>query len=244
MASTWDGMAAALERAGAPLLEGALERLQAFFELVRAAGARQNLTRILDEGEWVEKHALDALLGLTVITPDGGADVVDVVDVGSGGGVPGIPIALARPAWRVTLVESERRKAEFLREACAALGLSARVTVRAERAERLAREPALRDAFGAAVARAVGPAATCLELTLPFVRPGGRAVLYRGPKEAEADLAAATAAAALLGGAAPWVRALTLPSGAARRLLVVPKTGPTPERYPRREGMPAKRPLL
>lgn len=235
----WAALAGALERAGVPLPPGALEGLASFFDLIRAAGERQNLTRIVDEAEWVEKHALDALLGLTQLPPEDDP----LVDVGSGGGVPGIPIALARPASHVTLVESERRKAAFLEEACAALGLASRVTVRPERAERSGHDPALRETFGAAVVRAVGPAATCLELTMPLVRPGGRVVLYRGPTNAEADLAAARAAAPLLGGGEPRLHALTLPSGAGRCLLVIPKLAATPDRYPRREGVPAKRPL-
>ncbi len=239
----WDGLAHALDAAGIALPAGALEGLAAFFDLLGDAGRQQNLTRIVDEAEWVEKHALDALLGLSELPELPDNDGGSLVDVGSGGGVPGLPLALARPGWRVTLIESERRKAAFLEEAGAALGLGTRLSVRAERAERAGRDAARRDRFGAAVARAVGPAATCLELTLPLVRPGGRAVLYRGPAQAAADLEAARAAAPLLGGGAPWLRELTLPSGAGRCLLVVPKVAPTPERFPRREGVPAKRPL-
>lgn len=235
----WVGLEAALGRAGVTVAGGTIDDLARFFELLREAGARQNLTRIVDEADWVEKHALDALLGLTELP----ADADSLVDVGSGGGVPGIPLALARPGWRVTLIESERRKAAFLEEAARALGIADRVTVRAERAERAGRDPALRDAAAAAVVRAVGAAATCLELALPLVRPGGRAVLYRGPAHADEDLAAARAAAPLLGGGAPRSRALALPSGAGRCLLIVPKVAPTPERFPRRDGVPAKRPL-
>ncbi|MCO5168345.1 MAG: 16S rRNA (guanine(527)-N(7))-methyltransferase RsmG [Planctomycetes bacterium] len=239
MDPAWSGLQAALDAAGVTLPGGALEGLVALHGLLEAAGARQNLTRITAPAEWVEKHALDALLGLTCL-PEGGDPLVDV---GSGGGVPGIPLALARPGWRVTLVESERRKAAFLEEACRALGLADRVGVRAARAEALGRDPAARERHGSAVIRAVAAAAPCLELTLPLVRVGGRAVLYRGPTEAAADLEVARRVAPLLGGGLPDLVALTLPSGARRCLLVVPKVAPCPERFPRREGIPTKRPL-
>lgn len=239
MHEAWGALERALGDAGVVLPDGALERVAAFLDLLRAGGARQNLTRITDEAEGVEKHALDALLGLTLITPDG----APVIDIGSGSGVPGLPIALARPGWRVTLVESERKKAAFLDEARVALGVSERVQVHAERAERLARDPAHREAYGTAILRAVGSVATCLELALPFVRVGGRVVLYRGPADAATELEVAGRVAPLLGGGEPIARDLVLPSGAGRRLLAIPKVAPTPERYPRRDGMPAKRPL-
>lgn len=239
MDPAWSGLQAALAAAGLSLPGGALEGLVALHDLVQAAGERQNLTRITTPADWAEKHALDALLGLMCLPDDGDP----LVDVGSGGGVPGLVLALARPAWRVTLVESERRKAEFLEEACQALGLADRVVVRAERAERVGRDPTARERHGAAVARAVAAVAPCLELTLPLVRVGGRVVLYRGPSEAAGDLEVARRVAPLLGGGAPTLHALALPSGARRALLVVPKVAATPDRFPRREGIPTKRPL-
>lgn len=235
----WGALERALVDADVVLPEGALERVAAFLDLLRAGGARQNLTRIIDEAEGIEKHALDALLGLALIASDGDP----LVDIGSGSGVPGLPLALARPEWRVTLIESERKKAAFLDEARLALGLGERVRVHAERAERLGREPAHRETYGTATLRAVGPVATCLELALPFVRVGGRVVLYRGPADAAQELEVAARVAPLLGGGDPIARDLVLPSGAGRRLLAVVKRAPTPDRYPRRDGMPAKRPL-
>lgn len=234
-AGAWDAVRAAL--GGGVRADDGVALLTRFFELLRSAGERQNLTRITDEQELVEKHAVDALLGLALLE-DG-----PIIDIGSGAGVPGVPLAIARPAWSVALVESERRKAAFLDEARAALGLADRVAVHAERAEALGRDPAHRERYGGAVVRAVGSVATCLELTLPLVRVGGRAVLYRGPANAEVELAEARAVAPQLGGGEPMVLDRVLPSGAARRLLAVPKVGPTPARYPRKPGIPAKRPL-
>lgn len=157
--------------------------------------------------------------------------------------MPGIPLALARSDLGVTLCEAASRKTAFLAEARVALGLEARLVVETARAEALGRRAGARETFHVAVARAVGPVATCLELMLPLLRPGGRAILYRGPSDAEAEDAAAAVVAPLLGGGPPRIVSATLPSGAGRRFVVVEKVAATPERYPRRDGVPANKPL-
>lgn len=216
----------------------ALERMRAFAGLLIEANQRLNLTRITAPQEVLEKHLLDALLGAPLLCDPSPPE--SLVDVGSGGGVPGLPLAALWPECRVLLVESEQRKAEFLREAARALGL-ARVEVCARRAEVAGHDPALRERFAAATLRAVGPLATCLELGLPFVRTGGRLVLYRGPGEESPE--ASEPVAARLGGQAPEVVLRALPDGAERRLVRVLKVAPTPATFPRRDGVPAKRPL-
>jgi 16S rRNA (guanine527-N7)-methyltransferase len=210
-----------------------------FADLLRAGNERTNLTRITDEAELVEKHVLDALLGLPLLPPG----PLRLVDVGAGAGVPGIPLALARPDLAVTLCEAASRKTVFLAEARVALGLEARLHVETTRAETLGRRADARESFDVAVARAVGPVATCLELMLPLLRLGGRALLYRGPSDAEAEDATAATVAPLLGGGPPRIVHATLPSGAGRRFVIVEKVAPTAERYPRRDGVPANKPL-
>lgn len=241
MSDPWGRLAGWAVERGVPLDVEAVDRLRAFANLLLAANARLNLTRITDPDEVVTKHVLDGLLGLAHLDPLG--DALHVVDVGAGGGVPGFPLALARPAWRLTLVEATGRKAEFLREAAAALGVAERVTVRAERAEATGRDPALRDGCDGAVARAVGAAATVLELTAPLVRIGGRVVLYRGPADLDRDARAARAAAARLGCGDVTAARVALPDGVERGFLVAEKRAATDPRYPRRDGVPAKRPL-
>jgi 16S rRNA (guanine527-N7)-methyltransferase len=145
----------------------------------------------------------------------------DIVDVGSGGGSPGIPLALALPERSFTLVEAERRKCEFLRDAA-----PANVTVVWGRAEE---QPV--DAFGVATAKALAQPATAVEWVLPLVRPGGAAVLWLGPS---AELGVVAHVAAQLGGGEPRV---------AEGLVVVPKVEPTPAGFPRRIGVAKKRPL-
>lgn len=150
-----------------------------------------------------------------------------MVDVGSGGGSPGIPLASVRPDLEFALLESNGRKCDFLREAAAEFE---NVSVVCERAEKHAAGEG-RDAYGTAVARALGAPPVAAEWCLPLVRPGGRAVLFVGPS---ADLEAVAGAAVEL--AAEVVES---PSG----FVLLRKTAPTPERFPRRPGMAKKRPL-
>ena len=144
-----------------------------------------------------------------------------IVDVGSGGGSPGIPLAFALPDRALTLLESQRRKCDFLERWAPA---NARVVC--GRAEE--QEP---DTYGVAVAKALARPATAVEWCLPLVRPGGAAVLWLGPS---ADLAAVASASGQVGGGAPEVR---------DGLVVVPKLAATPPGFPRRPGVAKKQPL-
>jgi 16S rRNA (guanine527-N7)-methyltransferase len=164
------------------------------------------------------------------------------VDVGSGGGLPGIPLAIAFPELQVTLLESAGKKTAFLREVVDDLGLTG-VSVRSGRAEEVARDPDERDAYDLAVARALAPLPVALELCLPYVCPGGIVVLPRGSDLAN-QLADGEAAAEQLAARLHPPIVLDDPElPAGRSLVVAEKLGPTPERYPRRPGMAAKRPL-
>jgi len=162
--------------------------------------------------------------------------VTSLVDVGAGGGMPGIPLQLARPDLRVTLVEADQRKAAFLEQAGAALEIAIRVV--AQRAEDAGRGP-LRETFDAACCRALAALPVALELCLPLVRTGGRLLAL----STEGDLGAAAGASRLLGGGEP--RGVPAPSPLRKRgvVVVVAKVAPTPAAYPRRPGVPARRPL-
>jgi 16S rRNA (guanine527-N7)-methyltransferase len=158
-----------------------------------------------------------------------------LVDVGSGGGMPGIPLAIARPELAVTLLESDGRKAAFLVHAAASLALDLEVV--AERAEEVGRGPR-RETFDLAVCRALAAMPVVAELCLPLVRVGGRLLAMKGEAWEEAE-----SAARLLGGGTP--RVLPAPSAARPGGVVVEieKVAPTPADYPRRSGVPARRPL-
>ncbi len=161
-----------------------------------------------------------------------------VVDVGSGGGLPGLPLKIARPDLSMTLVEADQNKAAFLVQACSKLGLD--VEVVAKRAEELGHEPRLREAFDLAVARALAPTPVLVELCLPLVRVGGRLLAQKTDKE---ELAAAERAISLLGGSLEAVVAAPSNARRAGTVMIVSKVRPTPAAYPRRPGVPARKPL-
>ena len=185
--ATPEGFAGRLGDIGVHLDAGALVRLGDYLARLLAVNEHMNLTAIRDPLEAWEKHVLDALTLVPLLAELGPEK--RVVDVGSGGGVPGIPLAIARPDLRLTLVEATQKKAAFLSAVAAALGLR-NVSVRAERAEQLAAGE-LRGTFDAATARAVGRLVTLVPQTAPFVRPGGLVLLVKGQR-ADEELAEAT----------------------------------------------------
>jgi 16S rRNA (guanine527-N7)-methyltransferase len=185
------------------------------------------LTAVHDPAEARRVLVDDALAAAGLV------DEGPVVDVGSGGGSPGIPVALARPDLQVDLLEAQRRKCGFLEQAAREL---ANVSVVCARAEEHGRG-AGRDAYGTALAQALAPVPVALEWCLPLVRAGGRVILLAG----EVDLDAALTASEAVGGGAPAL--VALPGSERRSLVVVPKAEATPERFPRRPGAARKRPL-
>lgn len=181
-----DAFGARLDAIGASVSATTIARLGDYLGRMLAMNEHVNLTAIKDaEGAW-ERHVLDALtlLPLLADVPSGAR----LVDIGSGGGIPGLPLAIARPDLQVTLVEATKKKASFLSAVSAAMELT-NVTVRAERAEELDRGE-LRGAFDVVTARAVARLITLAPLTLPFARPGGLVLLIKGQR-AEEELAQA-----------------------------------------------------
>jgi len=206
------------------------ERLELFSKMLLEANALTNLTGARTPDE-VAAHITDSLaLARFVAGP--------LVDIGSGGGFPAIPLVIATGV-EATVIESVAKKARFLESVVAALGLPVRV--RAQRAEDAARDPALREHFASATARAVASAPSVLELTLPFLALGGIAVLQRGRFTA-AERTATQDAALVLGGSVREEIRREHPDD-ERRILLVVKERPTGPRFPRRAGIPAKRPL-
>ena len=160
--------------------------------------------------------------------------ITRVIDIGSGGGLPAIPLAVAMPQVEFTLLEANDRKCGFLEHVAATLNLT-NVVVAAGRAEELGHRPTLREQFDRAISRAAARPEVLLELALPFVRTGGDLVAQVSPL----DPLVLEPAARLLGGGTPR---LEHPAG-GHALLVVPKLAPTPTRFPRRTGVPGRKPL-
>jgi 16S rRNA (guanine527-N7)-methyltransferase len=224
---------------------GEVESLGLYLALLLRANEVMNLTAVRDPDTAWTRLILDSLTLVPILSefPAGSR----VIDVGSGGGVPGIPLAIAMPALEFTLLEATGKKADFLSHALGVLGLrNARVIH--DRAERIARDRGERagsgvrlgghrEAYDAAVVRAVGRAAVALELSVPLIRPGGRVFLIKGER-AEEELAEAARALHLL--KAVYEGTLETP---ASRVIVVGKHSATPRLYPRADGEPARVPL-
>ncbi|CUS02647.2 Ribosomal RNA small subunit methyltransferase G [Candidatus Promineifilum breve] len=216
-----------------------LAQFAAYEALLLAWNERISLTAIRVGHEIRIRHFLDALTCATVTGPlDGRA----LVDVGSGAGFPGLPLKILYPDLRLTLVDSVAKKARFLELVAGELGLRD-VTVLAERAETLGQDAAFREQFDWATGRAVAELRVLAELLLPLCRVGGHVLAQKGDS-APAEVAAAGPAIAALGGGPATVSTIRLPeTDKAHYLVLIPKIVPTAGRYPRRAGMPAKRPL-
>jgi 16S rRNA (guanine527-N7)-methyltransferase len=220
-------------------------RLTAYRDRLAAANQTLNLTSLREPAELQRRHIEESLAVLRAIE---GAGLLPpgarLIDVGSGGGLPGMPIAIARPDLAVTLLEATGKKAAFLERVAAELRLT-NVRVVAQRAEEAARTEE-RERYDLAIARAVAALAALAELTLPLVRVGGAVAAVKGSR-AEQELAEAGGAIARCGGGA--VRSLPLAGALPElrlpelRLLLIAKVAPTPPELPRRAGMPVKRPL-
>jgi 16S rRNA (guanine527-N7)-methyltransferase len=218
---------------------GFADGVERFVALLLDANERLNLTRVVEPEAMARLHLLDALAALPLLDaepPDGAC-----LDLGTGGGVPGLVLALARPDRRWVLVDSIRKKLDAVRRFAAELGLR-NVEAVAERAEVLGHNPALREAHALVTARACAALPVLAEYALPLLAVGGRLVAWKGPI-ADDELRAGTAAAAILGGGAPSVVAAGFEALGEHRFVLVTKVAPTPPGYPRRPGDPSRRPL-
>lgn len=213
-------------------------RLRAYLAEVLRANEQFNLTAVRDEETAWVKHVEDSLAGLR----SGLFEKPDrVIDIGTGPGFPGVILAIARPQMQVTLLESIAKKCRFLEEAVATHAPGTRVIC--ERAEIAGHDPQFREKFNIATARAVGSLSEVCELAMPFVKFGGKVLLWRGQNAAE-EVAVSTKAINTLGGEAQVLEEYRLPGhDTAYHLVVVKKVGATPSKYPRRVGVPKKQPL-
>lgn len=226
---------------GVTLSPEQVARFELYYQELVAWNARMNLTAITDYDEVQVKHFLDSLTCLLAM--EARAPGQRLLDVGSGAGFPGLVLQIACPELEVTLLEATRKKADFLSYISRRLGL-AKLRIVNARAEDAGRDPEHREAYNWVVARAVADLAELVEYMLPFCRPGGACLALKGG-EISNEIEAAAKAIEMLGGR--LARAIPVRLSALRDLrrqvLVIEKIRPTPGAYPRRPGVPHKRPI-
>ena len=225
-----------LDRHGIGLEAERLEGMEKYLDLLSRYNRVMDLTNV-PEADWPERHIADSLKPLAFAP----VKLTGLwTDVGTGAGFPGLPIAIAHPGIRMTLLDAQKKRCDFLSETIGALDLK-NCEVVCARAEEFARTPSARGRYDAAVTRAVAGTNVLAEYLLPLLRRGGAALCWKGPK-GEEELPDGNAAALMMGGG-EW-QALEVPGFPEKRLLLLClKTGETPDKYPRRNGVPAKRPI-
>jgi 16S rRNA (guanine527-N7)-methyltransferase len=215
-----------------------LRQFQNFFDLVGLANKSLNLTRILEPVEFWEKHLWDSLQPLVTRPELQGP----VIDLGTGGGFPGLPIAIYRLDWAVTVMDSTAKKISFIESGLATLELQNVQTV-VDRTETLARNPRHREQYQLATIRAVAEAAVCAEYAVPFLTIGGTAILYRG-RWSEAETVALTNVVQQLGAKITEISQYVTPcTQSERHCIYIRKEIPTPVKFPRAVGTPSQKPL-
>lgn len=220
----------------APVTDAVADDLLLYLEGIMAYNAHTNLTALREPSLIIEKHFADCLLVLPYVQ-----HAKRIVDVGSGAGFPGLVLAIAQRHTRYTLVDSLQKRVKFLAEMAKKLGLD-HVEVLHERAENLGHDPDHREQYDVSVARAVAPMAILAEYTLPLTALGGKLVAMKGP-EIEAELETANMAMEILGGGKVALDMHQVPRLGVRVYCQVMKIKPTPAAYPRRAGIPKKKPL-
>jgi 16S rRNA (guanine527-N7)-methyltransferase len=219
---------------------GYFDAVERYVDLLLSANERLNLTRVVAPEAVARLHLLDSLAALPVLdswAPD------RIIDLGSGGGVPALPLAIARPEIDWTLVDSVAKKVAVLQEMIAALGLR-NATAIAERAETLGRDTGHRDMYAVVTARACAALPVLAELALPLLRVGGHLLAWKGPLgEQDEELRRGRTALGEVGGGRPSILDPALPALGGHRFVAADKVRATPPQFPRRPGEPARHPL-
>ena len=233
-------LAARAAEAGIPLTAEQIGQFSVYHEMLLDWNTRMNLTALTAPEDVAVKHIIDSLTAYDAALFDGARTLIDV---GTGAGLPGIPLAVYAPHLTVTLLDSLNKRVRFLTEVTAAMGLQNVRCIHA-RAEEAARTAEHRAAYDIAVSRAVARLPVLLEYTLPFVRVGGTLLALKGRAYAE-EQKEARRAAEVLGGGRITARPVHLPGlDDVRAILTVTKERQTPAAYPRGGGAPTRRPIV
>ena len=230
-----DMLISAARECGVEISEGMAESMERYWTYLKEVNESMNLTRVESDEEAVSRHFVDSLIPLKFDIIPAGAGMMDL---GSGAGFPGMPLAIARPDVHVTLIDSLGKRVNFLKEAANRAGVN--IDAVHARAEEAAKGD-MREKFDIVTARAVARLNVLCELALPFVKVGGRLIAYKGPA-AQEELSEAANAMKRLGGG----EARLIPAGIPGRdeyLVVVKKVSATPKSFPRKPGEAARKPL-
>ncbi|MEE6635013.1 16S rRNA (guanine(527)-N(7))-methyltransferase RsmG [Limosilactobacillus pontis] len=232
----------ALADHGITLTAGQLEQFATYYRMLVESNKHVNLTRITDEDEVYLKHFYDSITG-ALAEPRLQTSALTLCDIGAGAGFPSLPLKIAFPQLKVTIVDSLNKRIAFLEELVTKLGLTD-VTLIHDRAETFsAKKSAHREQFDVVTARAVARLAVLSELCLPAVKVGGEFIAYKALAAPE-ELQDAGKAIAKLGGQVQQTVQLTLPeTDDERNIILIDKKAATPQKYPRRPGLPNKKPI-
>nr|WP_211176177.1 16S rRNA (guanine(527)-N(7))-methyltransferase RsmG [Brasilonema sp. UFV-L1] len=230
-------------------------QFQQLYEFILEGNSQLNLTRITDPQEFWEKHLWDSLRGIATLlkdetmgeemtssSPFSSSSPLSFIDIGTGAGFPGIPVAIAVANCTVTLLDSTRKKIAFLEQTRTALNLT-NVKTLTGRAEEVGQQRQHRQTYDVVLIRAVGTASVCAEYALPLLKQGGLAVIYRG-NWTEEETKILENVVNQLGGVIELVEKFTTPlSGSIRHCLYLRKVAVTPVHFPRPVGVPTQKPL-
>lgn len=217
------------------------EQLLSYFtymNLLLEWNEKVNLTAITEVNEVILKHFIDSMTVLKFLE-----ESKDIIDVGTGAGFPGIPIAIMNPNKRITLLDSLNKRINFLNEVCNELKIDNIKTIHG-RAEDFGQNKDYREKYDIAISRAVANMTTLSEYLIPFIKLGGRCICMKG-NEIEEELEQAKYVIKLLGGKIERVEKFNLPnSDIERNIVIIKKIQETPNKYPRKAGMPSKAPMF
>jgi 16S rRNA (guanine527-N7)-methyltransferase len=221
------------------------KKFQQLYEEILIGNRQLNLTRITEPNEFWEKHLWDSLAGLSGLGIANELEMqqkLSAIDIGTGAGFPGVPMAILFPFWQITLLDSTRKKVSFLSDLTIKLNLK-NIKTLIGRAEEIGQDSLHREAYDLAFIRAVGNASVCAEYALPTLKIGGLAILYRG-HWSDRDNLSLQAAANKLGGKIERIIELITPlSQSIRHCIYLRKISPTPSQFPRSVGIPVQKPL-
>ncbi|MCC2630635.1 MAG: methyltransferase GidB [Candidatus Paceibacter sp.] len=231
-----DELATNAAKLGIACTASQLEAFSNFLHELQTWNTHTNLTAIRADSDVIIKHFLDSLTVLQAIPQN----TKKLIDVGTGAGFPGLPIAIMRPDILVTLVESVGKKTDFLAHSIKTLDLK-NVNIINTRAEELAKDPTHRELYDVATARAVAELRVLAEYTLPFIKVGGVFIAQKTANTNEVELA--KNALEILGSEIAQRISILIPQLSGRELIVIKKLHPTPPDYPRAVGQASKKPL-